>query len=75
MSEIPRAELSAGYRGFFSSKAGENLIQEINRLRKENYESAENNPELSRDHVQRAKGQGEVLEHILGLLTEGKKVR
>lgn len=62
------------YQNFFvKSEAGKSFIAEIERLIESNHEKAESTPELSRDFVQRAKGNREIIEHIQSVVTELKK--
>ncbi len=65
-------ELGAGYRAFFESKPGEELLKFIEDVIVSSHEKAEKEPELARDYVQRAKGSREVLEHINSILAERK---
>lgn len=67
-------EMRQEYIDFFNSKeAGLYFLKEAERLLAENHRQAEDNPELSRDYMQRAKGNREVLDHIRSVLTEIKK--
>jgi RNase P subunit RPR2 len=69
----PRVRADA-YREFFlKSEAGKEFVKEVERLITNNHEEAEKNPELSRDYVQRAKGNRQLLEHITSVTTEIKK--
>lgn len=62
------------YQSFFlKSEEGIAFVAEVKRLIESNHEKSESNPELSRDHAQRAKGNREVLDHILSITTESKK--
>lgn len=67
-------KLAEEYKKFFvESEAGQKFVEELKRLIDHNHEQAENTPELSRDYMQRAKGNREVLSHILSVGTEAKK--
>lgn len=73
---MKREALAEAYRKFFvESEAGQEFMKEVHRLIDHNHEKAEDNPELSRDHMQRAKGNREVLAHIQSVGTEVKKRR
>lgn len=67
-------EKSEAYRNFFiESAVGREFMNELERLVTNNHEQAEDDPELSRDYMQRAKGNREVLQHIQSVTTELKK--
>lgn len=67
-------QLKKAYEQFFvKSEAGKYFMTEVNRLITTNHESAEDKPELSRDHVQRAKGMRDIANHIQSVMTEVKK--
>lgn len=67
-------QLKQAYQSFFEkSEAGKYFMSELNRLLSDNHEAAEKNPETARDFMQRAKGNRQVLEHILSVGIEIKK--
>lgn len=67
-------EIKAEYKRFFQeTEAGKYFLAEAHRLISENHRQAEDKPELSRDYMQRAKGNREPLDHIRNVLTEVKK--
>lgn len=67
-------EVRAEYKRFFhETEAGRYFLDEIARLRATNHQKAENDPELARDFMQRAKGNTEVTDHISSVLTDIKK--
>lgn len=66
------SKLSAEYIVFFASPAGLQLLTTITGMIDSNHEKAENVPEHARDHVQRAKGNREVLNLIKSLMIERK---
>lgn len=69
-------ELAKAYQAFFTkSEAGRHYITEITRLIDDAHKAAEDHPELSRDHVQRAKGLRLSLDHITSVGTEIKRGR
>lgn len=69
----PPENLGEAYRGFFlKSEAGKYFISELSRLIDDEHRSAEKNPELSRDHVQRAKGMRNLEEHIQSVTIKKK---
>jgi hypothetical protein len=70
-----KAKAEAYSKFFDGSEAGLEFLKELNRLIDHNHEKAEEVPESARDHVQRAKGNREVLQHIRGVTTEIKKGR
>lgn len=66
-------QLKADYGAFFVKNAsGKHFMSVISKVIVDNHEKAEDNPELSRDHVQRAKGAREVLLHITNVLNTEK---
>jgi hypothetical protein len=68
------SNLRVPYQNFFlKSEEGKACLDEIRRMITANHEQAEKKPELSRDHSQRAKGNREVLDHILSVVTDIKK--
>lgn len=67
-------QLKQAYQAFFEkSEAGKYFMSELNRMLSDNHETAEKNPETARDHMQRAKGNRQVLEHIVSVGIEIKK--
>lgn len=60
------------YETFFKSPAGQQCLTTIEALIDSNHQQAENVPEMSRDFMQRAKGNREVLNHINSVLNSGK---
>ena len=63
------------YNSFFRAKGGEYLIKIITDIIASNHILAEENPELSRDYVQRAKGAREIVDHIQSVLgSKGSKM-
>jgi RNase P subunit RPR2 len=58
-------ELRKQFADFIASPAGEAHVKKLQLLISLNHESAENNPELSRDYVQRAKGIREALDELI----------
>lgn len=69
-------QLRQAYGVFFDSDAGKYFRSQIEKLIDLNHEHAEGKPDYSRDFVQRAKGNREVLTHITVVLSErkGKKL-
>jgi hypothetical protein len=64
------------YKAFFAeSPAGQSFMEELDRLIDDAHRKAEDTPELSRDHMQRAKGLRAVKDHIASVGMESKKVR
>lgn len=67
-------QLTKQYKAFFEdSEAGKYFVAELNRLISDAHRDAENVPENSRDHAQRAKGVRVVLDHIKSVGVEVKK--
>lgn len=67
-------ELKRAYEGFFAkSEAGKHFVASVVSIIADNHEKAENDPERARDHVQRAKGAREVIEHIHSVQGGAKK--
>lgn len=56
------------YEAFFKQEAGQDFLKVIEHIVSSNHIKAEQEPELSRDYVQRAKGAREVLDHIYSML-------
>lgn len=69
------AKYTPEYKAFFESPAGIQCLTSIQALVDSNHRSAEDNPELSRDCMQRAKGNREALNQINIILNEGKPNR
>ena len=68
------SEKRIAYQQFFlRNEAGKQFMQTLQELIQTNHTSAETNPELARDHVQRAKGNRQVIEHIQSLVAERSK--
>lgn len=61
-------EIKKHYNSFFRAKGGEHLLKIITEIVSSNHLKAEQDPELARDFVQRAKGAREVLDHIQSVL-------
>lgn len=58
-------DLDRAYAAFFDkNEGGQYMFAWITEQIESEHQKAESNPELSRDHTQRAKGFREVLEHI-----------
>lgn len=67
-------DLRKAYQGFFvKSEAGNHFMSEVVRLIVDEHERAEKNPELARDHTQRAKGVRLIKSHIDSVLAERSK--
>lgn len=65
--------LTDNYRQFFlKTDAGKYFTEELDRLIGESHTKAENNPELSRDCVQNAKGLRLIQDHIRSVVTKKK---
>lgn len=64
------SQFTGEYKAFFESVAGVQLLTTIKGLIDSNHQNAEDKPELSRDYMQRAKGNREVLECITALTIE-----
>jgi len=54
----------AEHKVYFDSPAGLELLTSISNMIDSNHEKAENEPDYARDHMQRAKGNREVLNMI-----------
>jgi len=66
------SEIRAGYQSFFlKAEAGKHYVQKLTELIDTNHRKAENEPELSRDYMQRAKGLREALDMITSLTAGG----
>ena len=63
MIEI-NAEIRKSVRDFVDSPAGNWYIERLDSSIKHNHNKAEDNPEMSRDYTQRAKGVREALEQL-----------
>lgn len=62
------------YHNFFvKSEAGTEFIEKVYGLIIDEHDKAEKNPELARDHTQRAKGVRLVKEHIDIVMSERRK--
>lgn len=57
-------ELTKGYERFFSADEGKEMLDVLGSLIIDQHRKAENDPELSRDYTQRAKGIRLVVDHI-----------
>ena len=70
-------EVRKQYADFIASVAGEKFINKLNLLISTNHQSAEDNPDNSRDYVQRAKGVREALNELIasGVEVNQKEVR
>lgn len=66
------SQYTGEYKAFFDSPSGLQLLTIINGLVDSNHQNAEDKPELSRDYMQRAKGNREVLEQINIILNDTK---
>ena len=67
-------EKRRAYTAFFmSNEAGKEFMQTLSTIIDTNHTAAENAPELSRDHVQRAKGVREVIAHIQSITADRSK--
>lgn len=61
----PPNDLDKTYEGYFKrQEGGKYFMEQLANLIVDNYTKAENNPTLSRDYVQRAKGVRDVMDHI-----------
>lgn len=66
-------EQRRAYQSFFiKAEAGQQFMKHLSELITTQHEKAENEPELSRDYVQRAKGVREVIQHIQSMSAERK---
>ena len=69
-------EVKKEYQSFFlESVAGQHFVEHLQKLIDIQHRSAENEPELARDYVQRAKGIREVISHIQSVTAKPKKGR
>lgn len=66
-------DLKLEYNAFFKAKGGQHLLDVIGQVIASNHIKAEQDPKLSRDYVQRAKGAREVLDHIQSVLGAKEK--
>lgn len=66
------SQFAKEYKQFFESPAGIEFLTTVTGMIDTNHEKAENDPEHSRDHMQRAKGNREVLNVIKSILAIGK---
>lgn len=73
MNEANQKELQEAYKTFFESDKGKLLIKQIEKMIELNHRNAEEDPDHTRDHFQRAKGNRQVLDHIRIVLTGVKK--
>lgn len=70
---VPK-DLKHAYANFFQkTEAGQYYMAELNRQIEDCHREAENKPELSRDHVQRAKGVRLGIDHINSVIGGVKK--
>ena len=66
-------KLKDSYKNFFRTEEGEYFLKMITDIISNNHLQAEEQPELARDYVQRAKGAREVLDHIRSVMgSKGK---
>lgn len=69
-------ELKSAYEAFFiKHEAGQHFMDSVLEIVASNHTKAEDDPELARDYVQRAKGVKEVIAHINSVMAGGKKIR
>lgn len=62
------------YQSFFlKAEAGKEFILKIHEFINTNHQKAEQEPEMARDYVQRAKGSREVIEHIQSLTADRRQ--
>jgi hypothetical protein len=73
MSQVDQKELQEAYKGFFDTDKGKMFLTQLETMINLNHKSAEDDPEFARDHVQRAKGNRQVLDHIKIVLGGVKK--
>ncbi len=66
------SQYQSEYETFFKSPAGLQCLTTINALIDSNHHHAENDPDASRDYMQRAKGNREVLTHIMSVMNVSK---
>ncbi len=62
-----------GYKVFLKTEYGKYFVSIVEGIISTNHESAEENPELARDHTQRAKGAREVLDHLRSVVLDRRK--
>ena len=68
------SQFTKQYQDFFrDSEAGQQVLKDLELLINANHLKAEDDPDHSRDHMQRAKGNREALNKINSLLVEVKK--
>lgn len=61
------------YQNFFlKTEAGKEFVAEVQARIAANHQAAESDPLLARDFTQRAKGNREILDHILSVTTPKK---
>jgi hypothetical protein len=66
--------MTNAYREFFKgSQAGEDFVAKLNQLIDSNHKKGEDEPEMARDYMQRAKGIREVLNQVNALCVVTKK--
>jgi C4-type Zn-finger protein len=68
------SDFSDAYVTFFGSPAGEAFLTTIYGMIDTEHEAAEKNPELARDHTQRAKGIREVTNIIKSMTAKDKPI-
>lgn len=67
-------ELELAYQSFFlKNEHGKYCLSKIGEIIVDNHEKAEDNPELSRDYVQRARGAREALLSITNVFNSSSK--
>jgi len=66
-------ELRKPYKLFFESPAGVYALAELERLIQAQYRLAEDEPESTRDYIQRAKGLRLFTNHINSVMAKGGK--
>lgn len=66
------SQFSKEYKQFFESPAGTEFLTTMTNMIDSNHEKAENEPDKSRDYMQRAKGNREVLNVVKSILAERK---
>ncbi len=73
MTDVNQKELQEAYKGFFDTDKGRLFIAQVEKMIDINHRNAEEDPDHTRDHFQRAKGNRQVLEHIRIVLGGVKK--
>lgn len=69
-------ELKSAYEAFFiKHEAGKHFMETVLQIIADEHTKAEDNPELARDYVQRAKGVKEVIAHINSVMAGGRKTK